>query len=81
MYTLILEASTVAGSVALLRGDDVAHTRDVAMGASREDALFPAVQAVLHDAQIDVAALSALLPQPAAAPPGTIWSLRLAAGR
>ena len=27
-----------------------------------------------------VAALSALLPKPAAAPPGTVWSMRLDAG-
>lgn len=76
MLTLILEASTIAGSVALLRGDDVVATREVAMGASREDALFPAVQAVLNDAQIEVQSLSAIV---CGEGPGSFTSLRIAA--
>lgn len=44
---LVIEASTAGGSVALLRGDGALARIDVPMGASREDALFPAVQSVL----------------------------------
>lgn len=46
------------------------------------DAFGPAVVLyVIAALPLAVAALSAFMPRPAAAPPGTVWSLRVAAGR
>jgi tRNA threonylcarbamoyladenosine biosynthesis protein TsaB len=76
MYSLILEASTVAGSIALLRGHALVHASDVTMGASREDSLFPAVQTLLANANVEVADLSAIV---CGEGPGSFTSLRIAA--
>lgn len=74
--TLVLEASTAAGSVALLRGTVVLQRCAVAMGASRDDALFPGVQRVLHDAGLTPSSLQAMV---CGAGPGSFTSLRIAA--
>ena len=74
--TLVIEASTSAGSVALLRGADVRQQRAVAMGASRDDALFPSVQAMLHDEGVNPAVLTAIV---CGSGPGSFTSLRIAA--
>ena len=74
--TLVLEASTAAGSVALLRGERVLRQREVAMGVSREDSLFPALQAMLQDEDVSPAALNAIV---CGSGPGSFTSLRIAA--
>lgn len=73
---LVMEASTSAGSVALLRGTHVLQQRAVAMGASKEDALFPAVQAMLQDENVAPSLLGAIV---CGSGPGSFTSLRIAA--
>ena len=73
---LVLEASTVAGSVAVFRGGVLACRDDVVMGASREDALFPAIQAILVCAGASASELTAVV---CGAGPGSFTSLRIAA--
>ena len=74
--TLVIEASTAAGSVALLRGVCVLQQRAVAMGVSREDALFPALEATLHDEGVVPSALKTIV---CGSGPGSLTSLRIAA--
>lgn len=74
--TLVLEASTAAGSVALLRGDVALESRAVSMGASREDTLFPAVQSLLTSQHIAPRDLGAIV---CGSGPGSFTSLRIAA--
>lgn len=74
--TLVIEASTAAGSVALLRGDTLLQRREAAMGASREDALFPAVQSALEAEDVDPEALACIV---CGDGPGSFTSLRIAA--
>lgn len=73
---LVLEASTGAASVALLRGGVLLGVRAVAMGASRDDAMFPAIQSLLADAELAVHDLDAIV---CGAGPGSFTSLRIAA--
>lgn len=73
---LVVEASSGAGSVALLIDDVVVADRSVVMGPSRDDALLPAIDAVLRDAQIaprDIRAVAC------GSGPGSFTSLRIAA--
>ena len=73
---LVIEASTSAGSVALVVGDIVVAERSVMMGPSRDDALLPAIAGVLSDAQVsprDVRAIAC------GSGPGSFTSLRIAA--
>lgn len=74
--TLVIEASTASASVALLRGDALVQRLECAMGVSREDALFPTVQAALALAGVGVSALSAIA---CGSGPGSFTSLRIAA--
>jgi len=73
---LVLEASTTAGSVALIIDGALVALRPVAMGAGREDQLFPAVQSVLADAGATAQQLTGVV---CAAGPGSFTSLRIAA--
>jgi tRNA threonylcarbamoyladenosine biosynthesis protein TsaB len=80
---LVIEASTSSGSVAAFVGDRLAAQASAAMGASRDDALFPAVQAVL-DAAREGAARAGLVADSLADVvcgdgPGSFTSLRIAA--
>lgn len=73
---LVLEASTTAGSVALIANGRCLSVRPVAMGAGREDQLFPAVQALLVEAGAAVQQLTGVV---CGAGPGSFTSLRIAA--
>ncbi|WP_373064092.1 tRNA (adenosine(37)-N6)-threonylcarbamoyltransferase complex dimerization subunit type 1 TsaB [Gemmatimonas sp.] len=73
---LVLEASTTAGSVALIADGVIVAVRAVAMGAGREDQLFPAVQALLADVGATARQLSGVV---CGAGPGSFTSLRIAA--
>lgn len=75
-YTLALEASTYAGSVAVLRGSDVVAARDVEMGRRDDEKLMPAVAecvAALPDGMRSVERIVC------GAGPGSFTSLRIAA--
>lgn len=75
-YTLALEASTYAGSVAVLRGPEVLVAREVAMGRRDDERLMPAVAecvATLPDGMRSVERLVC------GAGPGSFTSLRIAA--
>ncbi len=73
---LVLEASSTAGSVALIANGVRVSVRPVAMGAGREDQLFPAVQALLAEAGATVQQLTGVV---CGAGPGSFTSLRIAA--
>ncbi|MEI6741193.1 MAG: tRNA (adenosine(37)-N6)-threonylcarbamoyltransferase complex dimerization subunit type 1 TsaB [Gemmatimonadaceae bacterium] len=72
---LVLEASTPNASVALLVDGTVRGTRELRMGASREDALFPAVVQLLAEGGVAVADLGAVV---CGSGPGSFTSLRIA---
>jgi tRNA threonylcarbamoyladenosine biosynthesis protein TsaB len=73
---LVLEASTSVGSVALIADGSPVAVRPVAMGAGREDQLFPAVQALLFEAGVTAQQLAGVV---CGAGPGSFTSLRIAA--
>jgi tRNA threonylcarbamoyladenosine biosynthesis protein TsaB len=75
-YSLAIEASTYAGSVAVLRGADVVLARDVEMGRREDEQLMPAVAecvATLPDGMRSVERIVC------GAGPGSFTSLRIAA--
>ncbi len=72
---LVLEAASAAGSVALVVDGAVVGRADVAMGATRDDTMFPAVQSLLQAAGIEPSALRAVV---CGAGPGSFTSLRIA---
>jgi tRNA threonylcarbamoyladenosine biosynthesis protein TsaB len=76
MFTLVIEASTAAGSIALLRDDVAVQRIDVPMGVSQQDALFPAVQRLLVDQGIAPRDLGEIV---CGEGPGSFTSLRIAA--
>ena len=76
VWTLVIEASSSKGSVALLSGQTVIVSQAVQMGASRDDALFPAVVDVLASGAIGPRELTAIV---CGAGPGSFTSLRIAA--
>lgn len=79
---LVIEASSAAGSVALLSvgtpgaPHPLLGAASVAMGASRVDTLTPAVEAVLEAARVTPAQLGGVV---CGAGPGSFTSLRIAA--
>jgi tRNA threonylcarbamoyladenosine biosynthesis protein TsaB len=75
--TLVIEASTYAGSVALTDGAMLLAERSVAMRGRDSEALMPAVVDVLGDAQTTTAELSQIV---CGAGPGSFTSLRIAGG-
>ncbi len=73
---LVLEAATAVGSVALVVDDVAVGCVAVAMGATRDDTMFPAVQSLLKAAGVEARALGAVV---CGAGPGSFTSLRIAA--
>ena len=76
MITLVLEASTYAGSAAVIDGARVIAERDVAMRGREHEALMPAVAEVLSDARVGPGAVERVV---CGAGPGSFTSLRIAA--
>lgn len=76
MISLVLEASTYHGSVALLDGDRLVGERAVAMRGRDAEALMPAVAELLAEAGISPASLDRVV---CGAGPGSFTSLRIAA--
>ncbi|HEY0930318.1 MAG TPA: tRNA (adenosine(37)-N6)-threonylcarbamoyltransferase complex dimerization subunit type 1 TsaB [Gemmatimonas sp.] len=74
--TLVIEASTAAGGVALLNGERVVAERAVPMGAGYSDGLFPGIQQLLAEAGVVAGDVEALV---CGAGPGSFTSLRIAA--
>jgi tRNA threonylcarbamoyladenosine biosynthesis protein TsaB len=72
---LVLEAATSAGSVALFPAADRVAMQPVAMGASREDHMLPAIDALCRDAGIAVGDINRVV---CGAGPGSFTSLRIA---
>ncbi|PYP75156.1 MAG: tRNA (adenosine(37)-N6)-threonylcarbamoyltransferase complex dimerization subunit type 1 TsaB [Gemmatimonadetes bacterium] len=76
MITLVLEASTYAGSAAVLDGARLIADRSVAMRGREHEALMPAVADVLTAAGIGPGAIDRVV---CGAGPGSFTSLRIAA--
>ncbi|QJR34840.1 tRNA (adenosine(37)-N6)-threonylcarbamoyltransferase complex dimerization subunit type 1 TsaB [Gemmatimonas groenlandica] len=75
-WLLVLEASTTAGSVALIADGALVAMHPVAMGAGREDRLFPAVESLLKAADVVPHQLLGIV---CGEGPGSFTSLRIAA--
>lgn len=75
-HTLVIEASTSTGSVALLRGAEVLCERDVEMRGRDEERLMPAVASCLGELEGVGASLDRVV---CGAGPGSFTSLRIAA--
>lgn len=75
MITLVVEASTYAGSAALLDGTRVIADRSVAMRGREHEALMPAVAALLDDAAVSPSSIERVI---CGAGPGSFTSLRIA---
>ena len=75
MITLVLEASTYAGSAAVIDGTRVLAERAVAMRGREHEALMPAVADVLADAGAGPGAIERVI---CGAGPGSFTSLRIA---
>ena len=73
---LVIEASSSAGSIALVVDDVVAAERSVILGPSRDDALLPAIAEALREAQVSPRAVRAIA---CGSGPGSFTSLRIAA--
>ncbi|HYW33236.1 MAG TPA: tRNA (adenosine(37)-N6)-threonylcarbamoyltransferase complex dimerization subunit type 1 TsaB [Gemmatimonas sp.] len=74
--TLVIEASTSLGSLAVVRFGRCVGSNTVAMGASRDDGLFPAIQALLVECALEPSDLTRVV---CGAGPGSFTSLRIAA--
>jgi len=75
MITLVLEASTYAGSAAVIDGARILAERSVAMRGREHEALMPAVAEVLADAEVGPRAIERVV---CGAGPGSFTSLRIA---
>ena len=75
-YTLALEASTYAGSVAVVRGAGVVFARDVEMRGREEERLMPAVADCIAKLPGGMASVQRVV---CGAGPGSFTSLRIAA--
>lgn len=75
MITLVVEASTYAGSAAVIDGARVVADRTVAMRGREHEALMPAVAEVLRDAGVGAGAIERVV---CGAGPGSFTSLRIA---
>jgi tRNA threonylcarbamoyladenosine biosynthesis protein TsaB len=75
VITLVLEASTYAGSVAVLRDGTLVAARDVAMRGREREALMPAVAELLAEQHVAPGALQRVV---CGAGPGSFTSLRVA---
>jgi tRNA threonylcarbamoyladenosine biosynthesis protein TsaB len=75
VITLVLEASTYAGSVAVIDRARVVAERAVAMRGREHEALMPAVAAVLAEAKVSPGAIERVV---CGAGPGSFTSLRIA---
>lgn len=73
---LALEAATSSGSVALVANGQVIAQASVPMGVTRDDTLFPAIQSLLHSANLTVHDLRGVV---CGAGPGSFTSLRIGA--
>lgn len=74
--TLAIDASTYQGTVAVIAGERVIATSEVAMRGEREERLMPAIAAALGDAGATVRDLDRVV---AGAGPGSFTSLRIGA--
>jgi tRNA threonylcarbamoyladenosine biosynthesis protein TsaB len=77
MITLVLEAATYVGSVALIDGARLLGERTVAMRGREHEALMPATAALLQEHGIAPTALGRIV---CGAGPGSFTSLRIAGG-
>jgi tRNA threonylcarbamoyladenosine biosynthesis protein TsaB len=77
VITLVLEAATYAGSVALLEGPRLLGERRVAMRGREHEALMPAAAELLAECDLSPAALDRIV---CGAGPGSFTSLRIAGG-
>jgi tRNA threonylcarbamoyladenosine biosynthesis protein TsaB len=77
VITLVLEAATYAGSVALINVDRVLAERSVAMRDRDHEALMPAVAEVLAEAAVPIGRVERIV---CGAGPGSFTSLRIAGG-
>ena len=75
MITLVLEASTYAGSAAVIDGTRVVAERAVAMRGREHEALMPAVAAALAEANVTPGSIDRVV---CGAGPGSFTSLRIA---
>jgi len=75
VITLVLEASTYAGSAAVIDGARVVAERAVAMRGREHEALMPAVAGVLADAGVGPGVIGRVV---CGAGPGSFTSLRIA---
>ena len=75
MITLVLEASTYAGSAAVIDGARILAERAVAMRGREHEALMPSVAEVLADAGVGPRAIERVV---CGAGPGSFTSLRIA---
>jgi tRNA threonylcarbamoyladenosine biosynthesis protein TsaB len=74
--TLALEAATSTGSVAVLRGNEILASREVAMRGGAEERLLPAIDDALAEAGATTRDLARIV---CGAGPGSFTSLRVAA--
>jgi tRNA threonylcarbamoyladenosine biosynthesis protein TsaB len=75
VITLVLEASTYAGSVALLRDGALVAARDVAMRGREREALMPAVGELMEEQHVSPETLQRIV---CGQGPGSFTSLRIA---